>query len=264
MAVVFLDPRFPAMIPVEAVSVLGGDVCYTEEVPVHVRWVIADLGGHTLMDTQILVTTDVANPAVRQRLDRGEQMITAPSLKVDLHNQLEAGDSAGTGSAGRAELPPAPMPGAQVVDAGVENAQVPASVMEEIEQAVVLMARALRQGEWEQSMTHASLMDYLREETQELAQIVEQIDSHTDIPEQLEEELCKELADVFLQVLFHAEIANRRGAFDIGHVAGAFVDKMHLRAPYLFEDEERFVPRAEQQRLWAEGKKKQRNENEGG
>lgn len=71
MSVVLLDPRFPAMLPVEAVPLLGDDVCYTEEVPVRIRWVIADLGGHTVDDTEVIVTTDLANEAVMERLERG-------------------------------------------------------------------------------------------------------------------------------------------------------------------------------------------------
>ncbi|RHZ90334.1 hypothetical protein D1122_22275, partial [Cereibacter sphaeroides] len=72
MSVVLLDPRFPAMLPVEAVPLLGDDVCYTEEVPVRIRWVIADLGGHTLDNAEVVVTTDLDNEAVVERLDKGE------------------------------------------------------------------------------------------------------------------------------------------------------------------------------------------------
>lgn len=71
MSVVLLDPRFPAMLPVEAVPLLGDDVCYTEEVPVRIRWVIADLGGHTVDDTEVIVTTDLANEAVMERSSGG-------------------------------------------------------------------------------------------------------------------------------------------------------------------------------------------------
>ena len=47
--------------------------------------------------------------------------------------------------------------------------------MDEIEDAVALMARALRQGKWEQSMTHADLVPFLREETEELAEVIDQV-----------------------------------------------------------------------------------------
>src|SRR5699024_11081640 len=121
--------------------------------------------------------------------------------------------------------------------------------------------RALRQGKWEQSMSHADLVPYVREETEEQASTIElredlaavgcedNGDGDGEVPEWAEQDLCEELSDVLLQVLFHAEIANRRGAFDIGHVAGSFVAKLRDRAPYLFEEVERAVGIQEQNDL---------------
>ncbi|WP_298075635.1 MazG nucleotide pyrophosphohydrolase domain-containing protein [uncultured Corynebacterium sp.] len=283
MSVVLLDPRFPAMIPVEAVDLLRGDVCYTEEVPIRVRWVIADLGGHTVDESDIIVTTDLENEAVVTRIEAGEDLITAPSLKVHMEpaRELEAGSSSVSDAADGDDAAEITHSGDGVVDgeivgtdehtaavAGLRRTtrtEVPASVMDEIEDAVALMARALRQGEWEQSMTHTSLVKFLREETEELARTIDLMENWKPEgegegaarPEWIEQDLCSELSDVLLQVLFHAEIANRRGAFDIGHVAGAFSAKLRARAPYLFEEVERQVPRQEQDRLWEEGKKEE-------
>ncbi|RAV31402.1 MazG nucleotide pyrophosphohydrolase domain-containing protein [Corynebacterium heidelbergense] len=327
MSIVLLDPRFPAMVPVEAIDLLRQDVAYTEEVPVRVRWVIADLGGHTVDSADVLVTTDLRNELVQELLEEGAELVAAPSLLVQLSpdRELPAGPSSTAGhtqemaqllratdSINRAEqermaelsaasdVPAAPgqdapsqdapdresedesedaapdqpsvaVSGGGVVDgeivgtdehtaavAGLRRTtrtEVPASVLDEVEDAIALMARALRQGEWEQSMTHSSLLVHLREETEELARIVELWEQRGgDVPEWMEQELCQELADVLLQVLFHAEIANRRGAFDIGHVAGAFTAKLRSRAPYLFEEVERNVPAEDQQRLWQEAK----------
>ena len=287
------------MLPVEAVPLLGDDVCYSEEVPVRIRWVIADLGGHTLDDAEVLVTTDLDNEAVAVRLEKGEDLIKAPSLLVHMEPDRElesasgrgadgaegvdadgidsaAGDATAAAAAGAASAAGEAGPdysGGGIVDgeivgtddhtaavAGVRRTartEVPSSVIDEMEDAVAVMTRALRQGAWEQSQTHASLLAYLREETEELAEVIgsaesgESGESEENIDQQ---ELCKELSDILLQVLFHAEIANRRGSFDIGHVAGAFVAKMRSRAPYLFEDVERPVGVEEQERLWAEGR----------
>lgn len=252
------------MLPVEAVPLLGDDVCYTEEVPVRIRWVIADLGGHTLDDAEVLVTTDLDNEAVAVRLEKGEDLIKAPSLLVHMEPDRELESASSRGSDGEASPD---YSGGGIVDgeivgtddhtaavAGVRRTartEVPSSVIDEMEDAVAVMTRALRQGAWEQSQTHASLLAYLREETEELAEVIGSAESEEDIDQQ---ELCKELSDILLQVLFHAEIANRRGSFDIGHVAGAFVAKMRSRAPYLFEDVERPVGIEEQERLWAEGR----------
>lgn len=281
MSVVLLDPRFPAMLPVEAVPLLGDDVCYTEEVPVRIRWVIADLGGHTLDNAEVVVTTDLDNEAVVERLDKGEELIKAPSLLVHLDpdRELEAASGhSGAGGADRAggadsddgddaDAAGVDYSGGGIVDgeivgtdehtaavAGVRRTsrtEVPSSVTDEMEDAVAVMTRALRQGAWEQAQTHTSLLAYLREETEELAEVIAAAETEEEIDQQ---ELCKELSDILLQVLFHAEIANRRGSFDIGHVAGAFVAKMRSRAPYLFEDVERPVGIDEQERLWAEGR----------
>ncbi|MEL4153413.1 hypothetical protein MTQ22_08900 [Corynebacterium bovis] len=284
MSVVLLDPRFPAMIPVDAVQLLGGDVSYTEEVPVRVRWIIADLGGHTVEESDVLVTTDLEHELVEERLERGDDLVTAPSLLVHLEPDRELEAPAGSSD-------PVTVSGGGVVDgqivgtdehtvavAGLRRTtrtDVPASVMDELEDAVALMARALRQGEWEQSMSHGDLVRHLREETEEFAEVValwEAAAAGDDaasrgghggparVDRWLEQELCTELADVLLQVLFHAEIANRRGAFDIGHVAGAFVAKLRSRAPYLFEDVERPVTAAEQNDLWARGKEREARE----
>ena len=91
------------MLPVEAVPLLGDDVCYTEEVPVRIRWVIADLGGHTLDSAEVVVTTDLDNEAVVERLDNGEELIKAPSLLVHLDPDRELEAASGHSGAGGAD-----------------------------------------------------------------------------------------------------------------------------------------------------------------
>ena len=113
-------------------------------------------------------------------------------------------------------------------------------------QAQNIMRRALTVGEWEREQTHETLLPYLWEETTELA---EAITTQAD-----DVELMAELGDVLLQVLFHAEIAARRGAFDFDDVAGSFIGKMRRRSPYLFDGTTSVVPQSEQKRLWELGK----------
>ena len=113
-------------------------------------------------------------------------------------------------------------------------------------QAQNIMRRALTVGEWEREQTHETLLPYLREETTELA---EAITTQAD-----DVELMAELGDVLLQVLFHAEIAARRGAFDFDDVVGSFIGKMRRRSPYLFDGTTSVVPQSEQKRLWELGK----------
>ncbi|MBC3186771.1 nucleoside triphosphate hydrolase [Corynebacterium sp. zg-331] len=116
--------------------------------------------------------------------------------------------------------------------------------------ARAVMERARRIGRWEQAQTHASLIPYLLEEAEEVAREARgRVDDAA---------LCAELGDVLLQVLFHARIAEERGAFDLDDVALSFVRKMRVRAPYLFDGTEELVDAAEQHRLWLAGKDKER------
>ncbi|QNE89253.1 nucleoside triphosphate hydrolase [Corynebacterium incognita] len=129
-----------------------------------------------------------------------------------------------------------------------------ASRSDAVGRAVKLMQRAQDIGEWERAQTHETLLPYLEEEAQEFADAVR--------AQAGDAELKKELGDVLLQVLFHAEIAARRGAFDFADVAESFVKKMASRAPYLFDGTDTVVDTETQDRLWAEGKARERREAE--
>ena len=195
MTVLVLDARWPQMVPVDVAQRLVGPLAFTAEVPVSVRW---SLSAPSTVGEPWLVTTDPADPEVRERAAAGEDVVRVPSLE----------------------------------DPIVEARRV--------------MRDARRRGEWERQMTHVSLLPFLREESAELAEAIEQGAG--------DEALKHELADVLLQVLFHAEIADERGAFDFGDVAAAFVAKMRSRAPYFFDGSTGLVDQATQDRLWAEGK----------
>lgn len=83
---------------------------------------------------------------------------------------------------------------------------------------------------WSQTMTHASLVTYLIEESYELIDAVEADDR---------EVMLEELGDVLLQVVFHAEIAARTPAerFSLDDIARAANEKMIRRHPHVFGDE---------------------------
>lgn len=80
---------------------------------------------------------------------------------------------------------------------------------------------------WDREQTHASLIRYAVEEVYELADAVEAGDP---------EDVREELGDVLLQVVFHAEMADRDGTFDIDDVARGIVDKLVRRHPHVFGD----------------------------
>ncbi|AGF71974.1 MazG nucleotide pyrophosphohydrolase domain-containing protein [Corynebacterium halotolerans] len=144
------------------------------------------------------------------------------------------------------------------VDAGDDVIAAP-SRKDPVRDALHAMTRARSMGEWEASQTHESLLPYLTEETGEFAQAVGEWGETGD-----EAQLCRELGDVLLQVFFHAELASRRGAFDFSDVAGSFVAKLRSRAPYLFDGSTGMVSEQEQERLWREGKARERRIEEAG
>lgn len=122
-------------------------------------------------------------------------------------------------------------------------------------EAVEVMARIRRDGEWESAQTHASLLPYLLEESWELVDAVADGDR---------DELVSELGDLLLQVLFHSAIGAERdeSPFDVQDVAGALLDKLRRRAPYWFTDGPGrgagALDAAEQDRLWQEAKAAER------
>jgi XTP/dITP diphosphohydrolase len=81
---------------------------------------------------------------------------------------------------------------------------------------------------WDREQTHASLMRYGVEEMHELADAVAAGDH---------EAIHEELGDVLLQVVFHAQIAEDEGRYDVDDVAGSIAEKLVRRHPHVFGDE---------------------------
>ncbi len=104
---------------------------------------------------------------------------------------------------------------------------------------------------WTKSQTHKSLTPYLLEETYETADMIDQ-GKHNNM-------LRDELGDVLLQIVFHAEIARERGAFDFSDVAQAIVDKLERRYPTILGDEPNTLKTPEEiDRRWEEIKAQER------
>ncbi len=103
---------------------------------------------------------------------------------------------------------------------------------------------------WDREQTHDSLKPYLLEEAYEALEAIDESD---------DEELCKELGDVLLQIVFHAQIASEEQRFDIDDVARAIVDKLVRRHPHIFANT--VVANAEEVAAnWDEIKKQERRE----
>jgi XTP/dITP diphosphohydrolase len=80
---------------------------------------------------------------------------------------------------------------------------------------------------WDRDQTHASLVQYLVEETYEL---IEAIESGS------RDEFIEELGDVLYQVIFHADIEAEAGHFTLEDVAAHMTAKMVGRHPHVFGD----------------------------
>lgn len=80
---------------------------------------------------------------------------------------------------------------------------------------------------WDREQTHQSLVKYLIEEAYEVSECIEGGD---------DAELVKELGDVALQVVFHAEIAEEENRFQIVDILESVSDKMVRRHPHVFGD----------------------------
>jgi XTP/dITP diphosphohydrolase len=78
---------------------------------------------------------------------------------------------------------------------------------------------------WDHEQTHASLARHLVEEAYEVLDAIEE-----GTPEHLREEL----GDLLLQVVFHAQMAEDAGDFDIDGVARAITEKLVRRHPHVF------------------------------
>lgn len=99
-----------------------------------------------------------------------------------------------------------------------------------LEDTLALMRDLRARCEWDAAQTHDSLRPYLVEETAELDEAIRTGQDGL---------IREELGDVLLQVLFHSVVAEERGAFDIGDVAGGLIAKMRARHPHLYGGGER-------------------------
>jgi XTP/dITP diphosphohydrolase len=80
---------------------------------------------------------------------------------------------------------------------------------------------------WDREQDHMTLRFHAVEEVYELMDAIEAGDDH---------EMAEELGDLLLQVVFHCQLAQERGAFDFERVARRITDKLIRRHPHVFGD----------------------------
>jgi len=78
---------------------------------------------------------------------------------------------------------------------------------------------------WDREQSHMTLRRHAIEEVYELIDAIEARDDH---------EMAEELGDLLLQVVFHAQLAKERGAFDFEKVTRHLVEKLIRRHPHVF------------------------------
>ena len=81
---------------------------------------------------------------------------------------------------------------------------------------------------WDSVQTNESLRPNTIEETMELAEAII-ADDYKNI--------CKELGDVLLHIVFYAKIGDEKGQFDIADVCYAISDKLIFRHPHIYGNE---------------------------
>ncbi|GAA4661551.1 nucleoside triphosphate pyrophosphohydrolase [Bartonella pachyuromydis] len=98
---------------------------------------------------------------------------------------------------------------------------------------LIAIVTALRNREsgcvWNIKQTFESLIPYMHEEVHEVIDAIER-KNRTD--------LCDELGDLLLQVVYHATIAQEEASFTFGDVVYAITTKMIRRHPHVFGNEE--------------------------
>ena len=106
---------------------------------------------------------------------------------------------------------------------------VPTTLHPELDELIAVLEKLRAPGGcvWDREQTHASLVQYLVEETFELVDAIEAGDR---------DELIEELGDVLYQVIFHADIAAEAGEFTLEDVAAHMRQKMVARHPHVFGD----------------------------
>jgi nucleoside triphosphate diphosphatase len=80
---------------------------------------------------------------------------------------------------------------------------------------------------WDAKQTHKTLKPYVIEEAHEVCEAIDDEDP---------QELCGELGDLGLQIVFHSALAKKAGHFEIDDVYQAICEKLIRRHPHVFAD----------------------------
>jgi tetrapyrrole methylase family protein/MazG family protein len=96
---------------------------------------------------------------------------------------------------------------------------------------------------WDRVQTHATLRPFLLEEAYETLEAIDRGASS---------DLCEELGDLLLQIVFHAQIAAEAGEFDVSAPIAAITRKLIRRHPHVFGDADRLTTAGAVVQKWEE------------
>ncbi len=102
---------------------------------------------------------------------------------------------------------------------------------------------------WDMEQTHQSLRKNLLEETYELLDAIEENSS---------EKIKEELGDIFMQVLYHSDIARSNSKFDFFELCDYVRLKLINRHPHVFEDKDNNMSSSEVVDNWEDIKKEEK------
>jgi MazG family protein len=100
-------------------------------------------------------------------------------------------------------------------------------IEEKFTKLVGITKRLRKECPWDREQTHASIRHSLIEEAYEVVESIEQNEP---------EELRKELGDLLLHVVFHANIAEEEAEFTLEEVIDGITEKLIRRHPHIFAD----------------------------
>lgn len=94
---------------------------------------------------------------------------------------------------------------------------------------------------WDVEQTFASIAPYTIEEAYEVVEAIARADMN---------DLCEELGDLLLQVVFHAQMAQEQQLFNFTDVAKAISEKLIRRHPHVFAQEAQAISSEEVSAQW--------------
>ncbi len=122
-----------------------------------------------------------------------------------------------------------------LVDGGRQAGDGRMSVGTEVTRLTALMQALRERCPWDRVQTHASLMPHLVEECYEVLDALSALNGGADAGGAYAH-LEEELGDLLFQIVFHAQLADEAGRFDLADIARVVHDKLVHRHPHVFGD----------------------------